>query len=439
MPVRRSLVAALGACALAACQPPARATQAVAGAAAPDSVAILQDVTTLADDRFEGRRTGTAGNDSAAAYLSRRYVALRLAPPAAQAGCDAGCAGYVQPFTASEPVRNGAPTTLRSQNLAGVVRGTDPALRDEFVIIGAHFDHLGRSTTGAMDPAAGDAIRNGADDNASGSAAVLALARRFARQPARRSVVIAHFSGEEQGLLGSAKFVERPPVPLDRVVAMVNFDMVGRLRDDKLIVYGVATARELPAILDSANAATGFKLTAIGDGFGPSDHSSFYAKDIPVLHFFTDVHEDYHRATDDAEKINVGGIVRVVDLAERTIRSIADRPARLSFTRAPATVARSATPSTGNAYFGSIPDMAAADADGMRISGVSPGGPAEQAGLKGGDLIVEFGGRAVKNIYDYTDAIGAYKPGDSITVIVLRGAARERLSFRVTLGRRGGG
>ena len=412
----------------------------VSSSAIPDSVQIHRDIDILASDSFDGRRTGTPGNDRAAMYLATRYAALRLeATPGRSGKCAAGCAdSYLLPITVYESMRDRPPAALPTNNLAGIIRGTDPAMRDQYVVIGAHFDHLGRSTVGAMDPQAGDAIRNGADDNASGSAAVLALARRLAQRPTRRPILVTHFSGEEEGLLGSAKFVDDPPIPLSSMVAMVNFDMVGRMRDDKVIVYGVATAAEMRAILDSANAPAPLKLTAVGDGFGPSDQSSFYSKDLPVLHFFTDSHEDYHRATDDADKINVAGEVRIVDFAERAVRAIADRPTRLTFTKAPASARAAASPSTGSAYFGSIPDMGSSDEDGMRISGVSAGGPAEKAGLKGGDLIVEFGGKPVKNIYDYTDAIGAYKPGDTINVVVLRGASRERVELSVTLSRRGG-
>ncbi|MBM4192815.1 MAG: M28 family peptidase [Gemmatimonadetes bacterium] len=407
------------------------------GSAISDSAQVAQDIATLADDRFEGRRTGTPGNDSAAAWLSRRYAALTLQPPPG-APCGAGCAnGYLRPFAAREPRRNAAPLLRETRNVVGIIRGTDPVLRDEYVVIGAHFDHLGRSTEGALDPAAGDAIRNGADDNASGSAAILALAKRLRQKPTKRSVLVVHFSGEEQGLLGSAAFVETTPIPLSRMVAMLNFDMVGRMRDDKVIVYGLATAAEMRAVLDSAAAGLRLNVSQVPDGTGPSDHSSFYLKDLPVLHFFTDVHPDYHRATDDFPAINVAGAVRVVDLAERALRTIADRPARLTFTKAPSTQRAAAGPGNG-AYFGSIPDMGAADDTGMRLSGVSPGGPAEKAGLKAGDLIVEFGGRAVKNIYDYTDAIGASRPGDVVAVVVVRGPSNERLTISVTLGRRGG-
>jgi Zn-dependent M28 family amino/carboxypeptidase len=228
-------------------------------------------------------------------------------------------------------------------------------LRNQYVVIGAHFDHLGRSAQRALDPGSRDAIRNGADDNASGTAAVLELARLFSLAPPRRSIVFVAFSGEELGLLGSQYFVEHSPVPIDSIVAMINFDMVGRLREDKLIVSGVSTAVELPALLDSANTSAAeprgrspwespLRITALGDGFGPSDHSSFYARNVPVLHFFTDLHDDYHRASDDVDKVNAQGEAHVVDVAERVVRGIADRAARLTFVRSatpPRTVAGS--------------------------------------------------------------------------------------------------
>lgn len=402
----------------------------------PDSVMIRRDIDTLASDAYGGRRTGTPGFEKAVRYASGRFAALRLEPAAMHGDCGRGCAAaYAADFQAAVASHAGPPVPVTGQNVIGIVRGTDPALREEYVVIGAHLDHLGTSDASAMDR--GNAIRNGADDNASGSAAVLALARRFALNPTRRSVLVTLFGGEEEGLLGSAKLVEKPPVPVAQMAAMVNFDMVGRMKEDKLIVYGVGTATQMRGLLDSSNTA-GLKISAVPDGTGPSDHSSFYLKDMPVLHFFTDTHEDYHRASDDADKINVAGEVKVIDLAERVIRRIADRPTRLTFTKVQTATRSGGSPSTGSAYFGSIPDMASADEPGMKISGVSPGGPAEKAGLKGGDLIIEFGGKPVKNIYDYTDAIGAFKPGDEVTVVLLRGPQKERISLKVMLGRRGG-
>jgi hypothetical protein len=430
------LLLALGACRTAESHP---------SPLAPDADRIQGDVAYLADDRLEGRGTGTAGNDSAAAYLARRHAALGLRPlgvDTARAGCRATpapstCRTYLQRFVArgAELAHAGQSDGLATQNVVAMVPGRDPALRGEYVVIGAHFDHLGRSTSGAMDPEAKDAIRNGADDNASGTAAALELARIFAARPARRSIIIAHFSGEELGLLGSQWFVQHSPVALDSIAAMVNFDMVGRLRGDRLIVYGVATARELPAILDSANVAPKLVVSEVGDGFGPSDHSSFYAKGIPVLHFFTDLHDDYHRATDDADKINAPGEARVVALAERAVRAIADRPTRLTAVRVAATAPATGSREGSSAYLGSIPDMSAGDGTGLALTGVRAGSPADLGGLKAGDVVVELGGRAVKDLYSYTDALYAHQPGEKVVVVFRRGG--ERRSTTVTLGKRG--
>jgi Zn-dependent M28 family amino/carboxypeptidase len=343
----------------------------------------------------------------------------------------------VQRFVArsAEMAHAGRQEGVRTQNVVALIPGRDPALRGQLVVIGAHFDHLGRTASGAMDPDAKDAIRNGADDNASGTAAALELARLFAQRPARRSIIVAHFSGEELGLLGSQWFVEHVPVAVDSIEAMVNFDMVGRLRNDKLIVYGVATARELPAIVDSANVEPRLKISAVGDGFGPSDHSAFYAKGIPVLHFFTDLHDDYHRATDDADRINVPGTARVVAVAERVVRAIADGPSRLTPVRVAGPAPTTSTREGSSTYLGSIPDMSASEVPGLRLSGVRAGSPADVGGLMAGDVIVDFGGRAVKDLYGYTDALYAHKPGDRVDLVFLRNG--ERRTTSVTLGRRG--
>lgn len=400
------------------------------------------DVTHLASAALEGRATGTPGNDSARVWIARRMELLGLEPIVAVTDCAGPCPpSYAQPFVArmSGAERQGLPASLSTGNVVGVIRGRDPALRHELVVLGAHLDHLGRRTFGARDPEAKDEIRNGADDNASGVAAILELARLLRKNPPRRSVAVLAFSGEEMGLLGSDYLVNHPPFPLDSVQAMLNFDMVGRLRDDRLMVYGTATATELPGIVTAANSEPAFKLNAIGDGEGPSDHASFYRKNIPVLHFFTDVHDDYHKASDDAEKIDVPGMQRVVAYAERIARALADRPGRLTFVRAPVTATRTgAAPRSGGPQpsMGTVPDMGASDVPGLRLGSVSPGSAAEKAGIKAGDIVVEFDGVAVTDLQSYSDALYSHKPGDEVTVVVLRG--QERLSFKVTLARRGG-
>jgi hypothetical protein len=464
----RRIVVAAAAAILAGCHPgaansPSAAADALSPRAGADTTILRRDIVYLASDPLEGRLTGTPGNDSAAAYIARRYAALRLEPvfasrdtaciPVSQlersleqslkrqvtltAKHGDGCPSpYLQPFTATSvaAAHAGLRSALPTQNVVALLPGTDPKLRRQYVVIGAHFDHLGRSAFGALDPDAGTAIRHGADDNASGTAAVMELARIFARRPAKRSIIFVNFSGEELGLLGSQYFVEHPPVPLDSVAAMLNFDMVGRMRENRLIVYGVATAEELRRIVDSANVAPKLAITGVGDGYGPSDQSSFYAKDIPVLHFFTDLHEDYHRSTDVASKIDVADEARVVDLAERIARSIADRPGRLTFVRSGPPPTMTAGAGSG-AYFGSVPDMSATDITGVRLMGVTPGSPADKAGVRKGDIVVEFGGMAVKDLYGYTDALSAHKPGDVVQVVVERDGQRVKLT--ATLGKRG--
>ena len=431
--------------AVAACQPSRPTTTASRDTRVdPDTMGIRRDVEHLASDALEGRGTGTAGNDSAAAYIARRFESLRLATlPNGCQGSDASLHArcerkYFQPFIArsAAAAHAGLPSELPSQNVVAMVRGSDPVLTNEYVVLGAHFDHLGRSGASALDPDSAEAIRNGADDNASGTAAVMELARLLARHAPRRSVIFVTFSGEELGLLGSQRFVERSPVPIDQVVAMLNFDMVGRLRNDRVIVYGVETATEMRALVDSAATGTGLEVRGVGDGYGPSDHSSFYARGIPVLHFFTDLHEDYHRATDDADKVSASGVGRVVGLAERVVRAIADRNERLTAVRVsrPAPVAGSGR--EREVYLGSIPDMSAPETPGVRLTGVRADSPADKAGLKAGDIIVEFDGKTVKDLYEYTAALQARKPGDTVKLVVLREGARVELT--ATLGRRGG-
>lgn len=440
----RSRGAALAAAALLSVGCSALARQGQAPAASVSAADQMRaDITLLAGDQFEGRGTGTPGNDSAAAFIARRYRALKLMSiaQADRAGCATGSRQgtadcYVLPFTTTVSARNAPPRSLKTQDVAAIVPGNGP-LAGEYVIVGAHFDHLGRDSSSARDPEKGRVIRYGADDNGSGTVVVMEVARRLARTPTQRSVIIVNFTGEELGLLGSEWFASHLPVAKDKVQAMVNLDMVGRLRNDKLIVYGVSTAIEMKGLLDSANVAPKLAVAAIGDGEGPSDHAAFYRKDLPVLHLFTDLHDDYHTAADVAGKINIDGMVRVADYTERVVRAMADRPGKLTFQRVQTAGANrpSATQGSG-VYLGSIPDMGAADVKGMQLSGVRPGSPADLGGLKGGDIIVKFGSKVITNIYDYTDAMSAYKPGDVVDVVVQRAGAV--VTLKITLGKRPG-
>ena len=426
----RNRLAALGILALAACSTNSQAPQLSLGAPVADSARMLADISYLASDRLEGRLTGTPGNDSAAAYIARRYEALKLKAP---------FPGYIQKFVArsAAAAHTGDTAGKPTQNVVAIIEGTDPALKNDYVVIGAHYDHLGRSTVSALDPDARDAIRNGADDNASGTAAVLELARIFSIERPKRSIIFVNFSGEEQGLLGSQYFVDNPPVPITRIKAMLNFDMVGRMKDNEVMVFGTATATELPPLIDSANArGIPLRVRGSGDGFGSSDHSSFYAKEIPVLHFFTDLHADYHRATDDIDKINLSGQARIVDFAYRLADMIEEQPAPLTYVRSTAPSRAIGSGQGSQTYLGSIPDMAASETPGLRLTGVRAGSPADSGGLKPGDIIVEFAGKPVTDLYTYSEALYGQKPGDTIRIVYLRDGKRAETT--VTLGKRGG-
>ncbi len=425
MTVRFPLIAVL---ATLACSTTSRTPQISLGSAAADSVRMLSDISYLANDKLEGRLTGTAGNDSAAAFIARRYAALKLKAP---------FPGYFQKFTArsAAAAHTGDTAGKATQNVVAMIEGSDPVLKNEYIVIGAHFDHLGRSTVSALDPDARDAVRNGADDNASGTAAILELARMFSIDKPRRSIIFVNFSGEEQGLLGSQYFVDNPPVPLASITSMLNFDMVGRMKENGLMVFGTATATGLSDLIDSANAGA-LNVRGSGDGFGSSDHSSFYAKEIPVLHFFTDLHEDYHRASDDTEKINIGGQVKTVELAFRIANRIDDRPVRLAYVRSTAPSRAAGSGQGSQTYLGSIPDMAASETPGLKLTGIRPGSPADVGGLKPGDIIVEFAGAPVKDLYTYSDALYSKKPGDSVVIVYLRDGKRHETT--VILGKRGG-
>ncbi len=308
------------------------------------------------------------------------------------------------------------------------------------MIVGAHYDHLGKGGPSALDPDSTGAVHNGADDNASGTAALLDIARRLVERRPGRTIVFVAFSGEELGVLGSAYFARHPvPAPVDSIYAMINLDMVGRLRDDKLLALGAESARELRGLLDSLNTPPGatngarrFDLRASGDGWGPSDHASFYAVQRPVIHFFTDLHEDYHRATDDWEKINIGGIVRIAAYAADLAEALARRPEPLTFVDAPRP--QVTTSGRSGAALGTIPDMSESPG-GVRLTGVRTGGPAELAGIRAGDIIVRIGDHTVANLYDMTSALNAHQPGDTVRITVRRGA--DDVMLTAVLGRRG--
>jgi Zn-dependent M28 family amino/carboxypeptidase len=322
-----------------------------------------------------------------------------------------------------------------TRNVVGVIPGTDPARRGQVVVVGAHYDHLGMGGANALDPDSTGKVHNGADDNASGTAALLEIARQLANRRMARTVVLVAFSAEEVGAIGSNYYVKNPLVqPVDSIYAMLNLDMVGRLRDGKLLAFGAATATEFPALLDSLNktATGGFDLRASGDGWGPSDHASFYAAKRPVLHFFTDTHEQYHRSTDDWAFINNAGVAKVAGFVAELATALANRPGTLTFVDAPRpTVSASGS----NASLGTIPDMSESPG-GVKIAGVRAGGPAALVGMQKDDVITKIGDHVIANLYDMTNALRAHQPGDTVVVVYKRGEVEHKVT--AVLGRRGG-
>lgn len=322
-------------------------------------------------------------------------------------------------------VRNEVP----AYNVIGVLEGSDPLLKKEVIIIGAHYDHLGRGGegSGSLAPTSGH-IHYGADDNASGTAGVLELARLFTTQnpKPKRTIVFMGFGGEEEGLLGSNYYVNHPLLPLANTVAMINMDMIGRMKDRRLVVGGVGSAKEWRDIM-AADTEKAFQLTLNEDGFGPSDHSSFYAKQIPVLFFWTGTHNDYHKPSDTFEKINYNDQVLILKMVARIVNQLDAADKRLTYT----TAKSDAAPRTGGfrVYLGTIPNYADSN-DGLLIDGVRDESPAAKAGIKAGDKIVKIGTREIKNVYDYTAALGEMKAGEEYVVEVVRGTERLALKLK---------
>ena len=364
-------------------------------------------------------------------------------------------------------------------NVVGIIEGRDKILKNEAIVIGAHYDHLGRGGDGSLAVNSKE-IHHGADDNASGVSAMLELARQFRKEKNnKRTIIFIAFGGEEEGLLGSKYYVNNPVFPLDKTVAMINMDMVGRLKEDKLTVGGIGTANEwkqkLAALNDKSalnwvkpEKQTGdfqrtgtisnedatklvkdekaipvrgegeliavaiknylFDLQLNQDGFGPSDHSSFYGKKIPVLFFFTGTHTDYHKPTDTAEKINYQGLEKITEFVGAIVRSIDQNPKRPTYT-----VAQSSGMMGGrrgfNVSLGTVPSYADNTNDGLLLDGVRDDSAAAKAGIKAGDKIIKMVGRDVKNISDYVFLLGEMKAGEEYEIVVMRGA--EKLMLKI--------
>lgn len=382
----------------------------------------------LADDGLMGRLAGSDAERCAGEFIAREFARIGLTP-----GGENGT--FFQSLDLASVLNPHAPGGT-GRNVIATLEGADPELKREWLVVGAHYDHLGEGG-GPNSLAPGErAIHNGADDNASGVGAMLWVAERLAAGPRpARSVAFIAFTGEESGLLGSAHFMKSPTTGADPIVGMINLDMVGRLHGGTLLVFGVGTAVEWNALVEPAAARAGVAIATKGDGYGPSDHTSFYLKDVPVLHFFTNTHGDYHKPGDDWDKIDTKGLTAVATIVADVALAAANSRPKLTLVRGAGEPPKpmSGTSGGAGAWLGSVPDFSPVER-GVKLSGVTQGSPAALAGIRAGDVLVGLGAHDVADLQAMTTALRAHKPGDVVDVHVLRGG--ERLSLTVTLGSR---
>ncbi|MDC6404261.1 MULTISPECIES: M28 family peptidase [Maribacter] len=381
-------------------------------------VTLREDVAFLANDSLRGRETGTPYEKEAARYLEERMRSIGLLPK--------GNSGtYFQTFSfkpKNDPHAEvqfvDGDSTITGTNVIGYIDNK----ADKTVIIGAHYDHLGMGGEGSL-YADGEAIHNGADDNASGVAVLLQLAAKLMDTITRHNYLIMAFSGEEMGLLGSNYFSKNPTIDLSKANYMLNMDMVGRMREDKtLSISGTGTAPIWSQVLNSNN--PGFKLVLSESGVGPSDHTSFYLQDIPVLHFFTGQHEDYHKPSDDFDKLNYEGMEMITDYILSVIYDL-DDDAKLAFRK---TKNESEETPRFKVALGVMPDYLF-DGNGMRIDGVTDGRPAAAAGLQKGDVVIQLGDSTVTDMMSYMRALSIFEEGDATEVIVNRNGEKIKATI----------
>ncbi|GAB5407717.1 MAG: M20/M25/M40 family metallo-hydrolase [Balneolaceae bacterium] len=371
-------------------------------------------ITFLASEELKGREAGTAEEAKAANYIADYFRDFGLEP----AGDERT---YFQEFTINTSIlRNPHSTDTTgekrlSKNVAAMLRGTGDS--NEFIIIGAHYDHLGYGEFGSLYRGEVERIHNGADDNASGTTGLLELSQYFSENRPQTDILFLAFSGEEMGLLGSAHFADEPTVELENALAMINMDMIGRMSEKKLLIFGNGTADKWEEINTIANTDS-LDLDLVEDGTGASDHTSFYYKNIPVLHYFTDTHSDYHRPSDDTEYINAEGEVLVLNHLVRVIEQldVLDQ-SDLEFIEAAGEQRQSM--SLSGPTLGVLPDYGF-DGKGMKITGTNPGQPAANAGLEGGDVIIGLGGEQLEDIYGYMGALNNLEKGQLTTITIIR-------------------
>jgi len=382
-----------------------------------DANKLKETIKTLSADSYEGRGTGSAGETKANEYIEKQFKKIGLTPK--------GETGFDQAF----PFRSG----VHGEGAAGTAQNIVGYLDNgavNTIIIGAHYDHLGLGNDGnSLDANAKGKIHNGADDNASGTAGVIELARYFKNNGKQESYnfLFLCFSGEELGLYGSKYFTEHPSIDLTTATCMINLDMVGRLNPDTktLFVSGTGTSPAWEPMLQQLSTEQ-LKIKTDSSGTGPSDHTSFYLKNIPVLHFFTGSHTDYHKPTDDAEKINYAGEVEVLKLIVKVIEQLDGQP-KLAFL---ATKSKNMnTRSSFKVTLGIMPSYTS-DVEGLLVDGVTDGRPAQKAGVLAGDVITQMGDMQIKDIQNYMEALSKFEKGQTIPIKLKRKG--EELTVNVT-------
>ncbi len=428
------------------------ATSAPATAPGEETITIedLRDhIGYLADDKLEGRAAGTKGNDRAADYISKQFKEYGLDKVAEKGR------SWFQDFETEGRRYKSVPT----RNVLGFLEGTDETLKEEVIVIGGHFDHVGLGNFGSREGGRSnlkDKIHNGADDNASGTSGVLELAEAFAEHPVKRSILFITFSAEELGLLGSYHYCKEPVIPLERTVAMFNFDMIGRSEDDYLFVGGTGTSPIWPGLVEQHMSGAGFRVEQGAGGRAPSDNTPFYERGLPVLFFFTNVHVDYHRVSDEPQFINYGGEERILRAAYRLIREVADAEARPAFQEAegngmPASMnalmnepsraqdlakmargrAMERIDKKGCGRLGFAP--ATAQRGELMIGEILSTGPAAQAGLDVGDVILAIEGTVMRFSADVAEVLDDVDEGDEVEVTVRQGG--ENKTVKIVVGK----
>jgi len=383
-----------------------------------DESDIKEHIKYLSSDQLEGRFPGTKGSELAISYISGNFKNYKLVPIQDNT--------FLQFFDFSNLQKD----EFQVANVVGLIPGNKN--KDEYIVIGAHFDHLGYggAHSGSLEMGSNE-IHNGADDNASGVAGILELAHKLSsnRDMLNRSIVFVAFNAEEQGIFGSKYFINNSPIPKDKIITMINLDMIGRLRNLSLNISGTGTSPFFNEILDKASSIHMLNIKKNPEGFGPSDHSSFYSNDIPVLSFFTGGHQDYHKPSDDWSKINFYGQKKVLSMIHDIVLLIDSKKIRPKFSEAGPKSAPATPRVKMNVTFGLMPSYTST-AQGLGVDGVRSEGPAGRAGLKKGDLIIKINNIAIKDIYGYMDILQKLKPGESSEVIVLRNDKEITLNIK---------